>query len=229
MTNCRCRVRLDEYVGDFHGLECGLPPQGAPESPILFALYIQPIYQLLSQGERYGYADDTAQLVVGSSLEFTISRASRGVEELLAWGRDNAITFDPDKMEVMHFSRRNARRDDAPDAPVRHGDPEIIPKLTMRWLGVFFDRKLTDRKLTFKGHIDHWVGKANRLAGHLRSIANTHHGPPPWLTRKAVKACVEPVLGGDYVPGCSNPSRLVPTGHSAHRHHGDGGKDGKGR
>ena len=202
MTGRRCRVRMDGHEGDFVDLECGLP-QGSPSSPILFSLYTEPICRLRQHGSRYGYADDTGLLVVGATLEETAAEATRGVEELVGWGDNNAVSFDVGKTEVMHFSHR---LDTNNNPPVIHAGHEIRPSdKDMRWLGVRFDRKLT-----FKHHVEHWSARANRVAGHLRSITNTHHGPPAWLVRKAIKACVEPVLyhGVDvWYPGQVMPAR----------------------
>lgn len=44
-------MRMDDYVGPFVDLECGLP-QVAPSSPVLFLLYTQPIYDPNQYGDR---------------------------------------------------------------------------------------------------------------------------------------------------------------------------------
>ncbi|KAI1839194.1 hypothetical protein JX266_014595, partial [Neoarthrinium moseri] len=59
----------------------------------------------------------------------------------------------------------------------------------MRWLGIFLDRKLS-----FREHVKKWATKANRVANHIRSLCNTVRGLPVDSTRKAVIACVVPVL-----------------------------------
>lgn len=211
MTGRRCRVRMDEHTGDFVALECGLP-QGSPSSPILFSLYTEPICKLRDMGRRYGYADDTGLLTVGATLEETSLKANSGVRELERWGEGNAVRFDYGKTEVMHFSHK---LDVGNNPVVVHAGHVIQPQREMRWLGIWFDRKLT-----FKYHVDKWTARANRVAGHLRSISNTHHGPPPWLTRKAIKACVEPVLyhgaevwyPGQVMPARKDRSKMVRTG-----------------
>ena len=47
-------------------------PQGSPVSPILFMLYLQPLFKVsptyLRRG-RFGYADDVGQLVASLSLD----------------------------------------------------------------------------------------------------------------------------------------------------------------
>ncbi|KAJ6439060.1 reverse transcriptase [Purpureocillium lavendulum] len=209
MQDRSAAIRFQDVKTPASPLRCGLA-QGSPVSPILFALYIAPIYRLGNSDGRFGYADDTAMLRTGRTLEETTALASQDMEELLAWGAANGVTFDPDKTEVMHFSRKKI-----PSRPsVFQGGTEIIPGDAMRWLGLWLDRKLS-----FKFHVDEWSAKARRVANLLKGIANTKHGPLPRAVRRAVKACVEPTLfyGAEawyprqVAPSVANPNRLVST------------------
>ncbi|OAQ65613.1 reverse transcriptase [Purpureocillium lilacinum] len=105
MQDRSAAVRFQDITTPPSPLECGLA-QGSPASPILFALYIAPIYRLGNPGGRFGYADDTAMLRIGRSLEETTALTARDMQELLTWGASNAVTFDPEKTEIMHFSRK---------------------------------------------------------------------------------------------------------------------------
>ncbi|XP_044715281.1 RNase H domain-containing protein [Hirsutella rhossiliensis] len=51
-----------------------------------------------------------------------------------------------------------------------------------------------DSTLSFKTHVEKWTAKAQVVAYHLKSLANTKHGPLPGAVRRAVRACIEPVL-----------------------------------
>ena len=55
----------------------------------------------------------------------------------------------------------------------------------LRWLGVWFDRKLS-----FRRHVDTRIAAAQKVARHLRSLANTSYGPPTAALRKAVTTYV---------------------------------------
>ncbi|OAQ57666.1 endonuclease/reverse transcriptase [Purpureocillium lilacinum] len=209
MQNRSAAIRFQDVTTPASPLRCGLA-QGSPVSPILFALYIAPIYRLGNSDGRFGYADDTAMLRTGRTLEETTALASRDMEELLVWGAANGVTFDPDKTEVMHFSRKKS-----PSRPsVFQGGTEIVPGNAMRWLGLWLDRRLS-----FKFHVDEWSAKARRVANLLKGIANTKHGPLPRAVRRAVKACVEPTLfygaeawyPGEVAPSVANPNRIVST------------------
>ncbi|KAM4066292.1 reverse transcriptase (RNA-dependent DNA polymerase) [Hirsutella rhossiliensis] len=185
----------------------------SPASPILFLLYTEPIYRLSNPKGRFGYADDTAVLCVGDSLEETAHRASKHVHELMTWGTANAITFDPKKTEVMHFSRTTPRN--AP--PVFHGEVEKRPGSAMRWLGIWLDSTLT-----FKTHVEKWTAKAQAVAYHLKGLTNTNRGPYQ-VRSESVRACIEPQLffGAEaWYPGMTCPRWNKPAkeGPSRIRH-----------
>ncbi|XP_044715319.1 reverse transcriptase (RNA-dependent DNA polymerase) domain-containing protein [Hirsutella rhossiliensis] len=175
MQDRSARIRYQDIVTDSSPLQCGLP-QGSPVSPILFLLYTEPIYRQGSSKGRFGYADDTAILCVGNSLDETSAEASHLVGELVSWGAANGISFDPEKTEVMHFSRTTPKT--APS--VLHGEFEKRPDRAMRWLGVWLDSTLS-----FKIHVEKWTAKAQAVAFHLRRLTNTKHGPLPSEPRRA--------------------------------------------
>ncbi|KAH7464077.1 hypothetical protein FOMA001_g17794 [Fusarium oxysporum f. sp. matthiolae] len=177
-------VRYQDTITPLSPLQCGLP-QGSPVSPILFLLYTEPIYRLSNPQGRFGYADDTAILCVGDTVEETAAAASRSVEEMVRWGAANGVSFDPKKTEVMHFSRSKLKTTPA----IRHGDVEKHPEAAMRWLGIWLDSSLS-----FRVHAEKWTAKSQAVAHHLRGLTNTIHGPLPSAVRSAVRACVEPVL-----------------------------------
>ncbi|KAF7566119.1 Dimer-Tnp-hAT domain containing protein [Pyrenophora tritici-repentis] len=71
--------------------------------------------------------------------------------------------------------------------PILPGGEHSQPAL--RWLGVWFDRRLT-----FRRHVATRTAKAARVAHHIRSLARTTYGPPASSLRKATIACVYPSL-----------------------------------
>ncbi|KFG77534.1 hypothetical protein MANI_024396 [Metarhizium anisopliae] len=204
MSGRSARVRYQDITTPTTPLQCGLP-QGSPVSPILFLLYTEPIYRLGNPEGRFGYADNTAILCTGPSLEETSQTASEYLQELVNWGAANGISFDPKKTEVMHFSPRRRKT----EPPVRHGDVEKQPEAAMRWLGLWLDRRLT-----FKTHVETWTAKAQAVAHHLRSLGNTQRGALPSAVQRAVRACVEPILlfGVEaWYPGTTLPRWRQPT------------------
>ena len=197
-------VRYQDVTTPSSPLQCGLP-QGSPASPILYLLYTEPIYRLGNPKGRFGYADDTAILCVGTTLEETARKASRHVHELMKWGTENAITFDPKKTEVMHFSRKEPET----VPPVFHDGVEKWPESAVRWLGIWLDSTLA-----FKTHVEKWTAKAQKIAHHLKAMTSTNRGPLPGAVRRAVRACIEPQLlfGAEaWYPGMTRPNWSQPT------------------
>ncbi|KJZ71584.1 hypothetical protein HIM_09053 [Hirsutella minnesotensis 3608] len=206
MSGRSARVRYQDMTTPTTPLPCGLP-QGSPVSPILFLLYTEPIYRLGNPDGRFGYADDTAILCAGQSLEETSRTASEYLQELVNWGAAaaNGISFDPEKTEVMHFSLR--RRQAKP--PIRHGDVEKQPETAMRWLGLWLDGQEVGIQ-----DIEKWTAKAQAVAHHLWSLGNTRRGALPSAVQRVVRACVEPILlfGVEaWYPGPTSPRWRQPT------------------
>ncbi|SCO77346.1 uncharacterized protein FRV6_01558 [Fusarium oxysporum] len=171
-------IRLQDTVTSSSPLQCGLP-QG-------------------SLG-RFGYADDTAILTTGDTVDETTAMASSSIDEMVRWGAANGVSFDPEKTEVMHFSRSKLRMSPA----VCHGDVEKYPEPALCWLGIWLDSRLS-----FRVYVEKWASKAKAVAYHLRGLTNTIHGPLPSAVRSAVRACVEPVLlhGSEaWYPGTTRP------------------------
>ncbi|KAH8193491.1 hypothetical protein TruAng_012343 [Truncatella angustata] len=106
MTERSARVRFEDTLTEVEPLHCGLP-QGSPTSPILYMLYTEPIYgKLGTRRRRFGYADDIGILNVVTTLQETAAEATEQLKELIDWGQDNGVEFDPAKTEIMHFSRK---------------------------------------------------------------------------------------------------------------------------
>jgi hypothetical protein len=113
----------------------------------------------------------------------------------LAWGAENKISFAPEKLEMIHLSKKSG--DHAPQCIV-NGELTIDPititlkageQPALRWLGVWFDRKLT-----FKQHVSERAAKARRVSRHILGLARTTNGPPASSLRKAVITCVLPSI-----------------------------------
>ncbi|KAJ2900039.1 RNA-directed DNA polymerase from transposon X-element [Zalerion maritima] len=188
MEERRARIRLEDTVTETQKISCGLP-QGSPASPILFLLYIADIF-LEDKIHRFGYADDVCVLRTGRSLEDNAEKLGQDLTQILSWGEEHKVAFDPGKCELMHFTRS---RDTTLHPEVSANDFNFTireqPVPAIRWLGVWFDRKLK-----FNHHVTKRTTQASIVAHHIRSLANTRRGPPPAALRKAVITCILPIL-----------------------------------
>ncbi|EED20793.1 hypothetical protein TSTA_039870 [Talaromyces stipitatus ATCC 10500] len=160
----------------------------SPVSGILFMLYIAPLFRLGNPRNKFGYADDAANLAISTSLATNCEALSDSLQEALNWGAAEGITFTPDKYELLHFSQRKADQDPTCTPSVKAGSitvSENTKRLYLRWLGILYDKKLT-----FKWHVSETVSKALTVANALRSLGNTARGVKPYLLQQAVLACV---------------------------------------
>ena len=71
VTNRTAQIHLDGEIGPYQKITCGLP-QGSPVSPILFMLYISPLFKLDRATSKFGYADDMAILAISKNLVLTM-------------------------------------------------------------------------------------------------------------------------------------------------------------
>ena len=55
---------------------------------------------------RFGYADDTGILKVDRTVTESATRAQKEVNSLLEWARNNGVSFDSQKPEVIQFHGR---------------------------------------------------------------------------------------------------------------------------
>ncbi len=100
-------LRLGNHMSQTFEVLVGLP-QGSPISPILFMLFVEPIFKqgsVRARRGRFGYADDICQLVASPSLEENCTALQHCTEELRHWGAREGLTFDSGKTELQHFSR----------------------------------------------------------------------------------------------------------------------------
>ncbi|KAI1667284.1 hypothetical protein L13192_07993 [Pyrenophora tritici-repentis] len=106
--------------------------------------------------------------------------------------RASAATSSNNKRQKrVEAARAGAQVQEEPPAPPSKltSPAQGGSQTALRWLGVWFDRGLT-----FKKHVAERAAQARKVANHLRSLANTAHGPPAGSLRKAAITCILPIL-----------------------------------
>jgi hypothetical protein len=143
---------------------------------------------------RFGYADDVCLYQASHSLDRNVELLAADLRQIRAWGEANKVTFAPEKQKMIHLTRQRSIY-----APPCIVDEQLTinaisagresTKPALRWLGVWFDRRLT-----FKYHVATRAAKAAQVAFHIRSLARTTYVPPASSLRKATIACIYPSL-----------------------------------
>lgn len=101
------------------------------------------------------------------------------------------LSTDDDKTEMMHFTNRKSDPFPSIFLPQTNSPGEIAvsARSHMRWLGIFFDRKLK-----FKQHAEIMATRAHSNVAGLRMLANSVRGMSLMNLRLLYKTMVLPVL-----------------------------------
>jgi ribonuclease HI len=185
LTDRHIKIALDGEVGPLEPVMTGIP-QGSPISPILFLLYLKPLFDVLK--ERHpelhlpSYIDDVSMIAEGKTEAANLRILTAAAKTAFEWGQHNAVIFDDPKSELMHFHRRPKPL----NTPITLPNGTVIaPAKVLRWLGTFFDRKLQ-----FHDHVQRKIAAATRAFQALARLANTETGLPPSAMRQLYMSCV---------------------------------------
>jgi hypothetical protein len=170
-------------------------PQGSPASPILFLIYLRPIFDALQSAHptlwTLSYIDDVALVVHGRTREENARALEAATRTTFNWAQANAMACDDSKSEMLHFHQsRTDEYNDATNVCLPNGT--IVTPGTqggktdmVRWIGIYFDRKLS-----FSHHVKVKLTATARSLNALRSLVRHETGLSPSATRTLYQACV---------------------------------------
>ncbi|VDB84849.1 unnamed protein product, partial [Peniophora sp. CBMAI 1063] len=140
------------------------------------------------------YVDDGLLLAVSSSYDTNILELQHAFDTVTRKLQQLGLDIDADKTELIHFAPSRSRVDPGrlphiniipPNARAR----SVSPQPVMRWLGIWFDYKLT-----WKSHVEKMATRARSTIAGLRILANTVRGLRLANARLLYKTVVIPVL-----------------------------------
>jgi ribonuclease HI len=178
LTDRSIQLAFDSQTGPATGITTGIP-QGSPVSPILFLLYVRAVFQ--ERGLQLSYIDDFSISVSSNSA----ARNSRALGQISTDLFDQAlqqnVQFDPSKTELIHFCRART----PPTDPVILPGFTVYPKAVVKWLGVYFDYRLT-----FKPHIEKRLALGYAV---INALQRMFKNLPFRSVRQAYTACITTV------------------------------------
>jgi hypothetical protein len=123
--------------------------------------------ELLNQDPRlrFRYADDICLYRAGRTLEDNTRILAQDVRSIIQWGDENKIFFTPKKLEMIYLTTRKGAstlvlkvNDELEITPITT-TPKAGQDLALRWLRVWFDRRLK-----FRRHVSKRTAKARQVA-----------------------------------------------------------------
>ena len=157
-------------------------PQGSPISPILFLIYIREI--LADKAFQISYIDDFSLSVSSTSAKKNCKALEKIVARLIKSAEEQGVSFNPKKTELIHFTTQRV--------PITEGvnvaGEGIAPKASVKWLGIWFDPKLS-----FKKHIEKRINLAMASFLGMQRLASTQKGLSFRAMRQLYMACITTV------------------------------------
>ncbi|KAL5596915.1 uncharacterized protein BROUX77_006863 [Berkeleyomyces rouxiae] len=148
----------------------GSLPQGSPVSPVLYMLFMAPLYK--KNPALLGYADDGSLVVSGPAFSKNCEVIQILMREVLRWTANNGLEIDPGKSTLLHVKSRRKVAGNPSVTVEGLGMIKPTPANTsMRWLGLHLNAKLL-----FDKHIAHVTADINRVANGLRYLAGCYKG-----------------------------------------------------
>ena len=145
-------VSYGEKVSDINYLDIGVP-QGSVLGPILFTVFINDITQNVANGVCNLYADDTVVFYQGHTCEEVNSALQECIINLSEWYKDNNLTLNAAKSEVMLIS---SQRKYIADSLCVYLDGQLLNNVTCaNYLGMKIDKHLN------------WNMYINKLCGNI--------------------------------------------------------------
>lgn len=196
LSNRQISFRINNHITDPIPLAGIGIPQGSPLSPILSTIYtfnVLTVMREVPNASLKSYVDDILLLATTSSHTANITKLEHAADTVIQRLHELGLSIDPEKTELIHFSRARIEppgtRDHLNLLPRSTLPRAITPIQNMRWLGVFFDKKLS-----FKTHVEMMATRAQSTLAGLRILANSIRGLSIANARLLYKTVILPVL-----------------------------------
>lgn len=152
LTDRTFKVVINNSTSVSRNISAGVP-QGAVLSPTLYSLYIADFVPKMGS-EIALYADDMAIMVKGKISNAIVNKLKKSLRKCATFYKKWKIRINTDKTQAMLFPFNKSRKR-IPSIPLRHENNTIPFDNSVKYLGVYLDKKLT-----FKKHIENATDKA---------------------------------------------------------------------
>lgn len=185
LTNRTIRLLFNGELSDEFAVSG--TPQGSPVSPILFLLSIRFLLANTHTNNtlRLSYIDDLSISCASTSVSKNVRELEVQLDTIFSTAQSISVTFEKEKSELIHFCNKQFPI----LTPLKVDQILLHPKEVVRWLGIWYDRKLT-----FKTHVDKRLQLANGALQRIIMLASPTKGLKFNALRQLYLSCVTSVL-----------------------------------
>ncbi|CAA7271385.1 unnamed protein product [Cyclocybe aegerita] len=175
--------------------------QGSALLPVIYGLFIALVMKLFYikaaplNTTLLSFVDDGTILAQSKQLDDNNVGLHKAYKIIYLLFAAFALVLEHDKTELFHFSHRRDAYNPLLDlgyAPHTGATP-LKPKTYWRYLGFYFDRRLT-----FHEHVRYYATKAFTTVQAMRMLGNSTRGLSPKQRRLLYRSCVVPIATYGY-------------------------------
>jgi hypothetical protein len=194
LSDTTTALSFDGRTDTQRAIQTGIP-QGSPASPILFLIYLRPLFDALQSAHPMlwtpSYIDDVTLVIHSRTREENAQALEVATHTAFNWAQANAVVFNDSKSEMLYFHKsRTDEHNDTTNIRLPNGTI-VTPGMqggktdVVRWIGIYFDRKLS-----FSHHVKVKLMAAARSLNVLRSLICHETGLSPSATCTLYQAYV---------------------------------------
>ena len=158
LTGRKQRVKINGSFSDWNEVSHGVP-QGSVLGPLLFNIYINDLFFLVTDTEICNYADDTTIFSCGYEIDNILETLERDANLLSDWFVDNYMKMNDDKSHLLIFGNKE-------NTSITTGQSPLMESQNEKLLGI-----TVDKKLSFQAHIDNVCKKAGQRLHALARVS----------------------------------------------------------
>lgn len=153
------RTKINTTFSSWSELTRGVP-QGSVLGPILFNIYLNDLFFILSETDICNFADDTTPFACDSNLDNVLLRLKHDSALALAWFECNYMKLNTDKCHLLMAGNK------IEDTWVKIGENKLWETGKVKLLGINIDNQLK-----FDHHVLNLCAKANQKLSALTRMA----------------------------------------------------------
>lgn len=152
LSDRRQCVTIRNFISDPQTVLTGVP-QGSVLGPILFSLYINDFPSILEHSQALMYADDTALIFTGATIEEIQPKINHDLRSVLAWFNNNYLSLNLDKTKYTIFHSRRKQLD-SNLLSISLNNKQLQHVSSYKYLGIIFESDMH-----WKSQIQHVCSK----------------------------------------------------------------------